>query len=715
MPGLDIGVDEGIATIWLDQPGEKVNKLTLAMIEDFSDVLERLEQDDQIDGAVFASRKDDNFLAGADIGLLRSFEDPDEVREHVRRGQRLYDRLADLDKPVVAAVHGPCVGGGLELALACDYRIASDSKETRFSAAEVKLGLLPAFGGCQRLPRTVGLQAALPMLLTGKNVYAGPARKAGLADALIHRQGLVAAARRAARGLAEGEIEPAGKDRSLWRRAIEGTPLRRVVFDRAKDDVDERTYGNFPAPYKILDAVRTGLEDGFDAGLEAEVEHFATLLFTPEARALIHLFFAKRSAGRNPLENEVQSVGRVGVLGAGLMGAGIAQVTVESGRDVVLKDQTLELAAQGKGNVHKGLSKRIGQGVSEFERDRMVERVVMVDDWALFAAVDLTIEAVVEKLDVKRAVLGDADEHAGRETGGAHVFASNTSSLSVSDIAESVSRPESVVGMHYFSPVADMPLLEVVAGEKSASWAVATAIGLGLAQGKSVIRVADRPGFYVNRLLTPYIDEGIRLLHEGASVEAVDGAIAALGFPYGPLRLLDEVGIDIAAHVNDSLRELMSGRGRELSTGAGELLDAGWTGKKGGKGFYVYDGGERQNVNTDVYPFFGGDERRVVANSDIQERCLLVIVNEAAVALEEGIIESPTAGDVGAVFGFGFPAYLGGPFWYLDREGPGAVADRLEALAERHGERFAPASSLRAHASAGKRFHAASDGASTTA
>lgn len=714
MQGFEIEVSDGIATVWLDQPGEKVNKLTLDMVDAFAEVLDRLESDD-VEGAVIASRKDGNFLAGADIGALQAFEDPDEVRAHVRRGQQLYGRLANLDKPVVAAVHGACVGGGLELVLACDYRIASDSDRTRFSAAEVKIGLLPAFGGCQRLPRTVGLQAALPMLLTGKNVYAGPAKKAGLADALIHRQGLVAAARRAARQLAAGELEASGNGGSLWRRAVERTPLRRVAFDRARDDVDERTHGNMPAPYKIIDTVRTGLEDGFEAGLEAEVEHFATLLFTPEARALMHLFFARKSAERNPLEDLAQPVDRVGVLGAGLMGAGIAQVTVASGRDVVLKDQTLELAAEGKGKIYQGLSDRIGKGVSTFERDQMVERVVMADSYAPFAAVDLTIEAVVEKLDVKRAVLRDADEHAGADGSGEHVFATNTSSLSVSAIAESVGRPESVVGMHYFSPVPAMPLLEVVAGDASADWAVATAIGLGLAQDKAVIRVADRPGFYVNRILAPYIDEGIRLLHEGASIEAIDDAVAALGFPYGPLRLLDEVGIDIAADVNESMRELMAGRGRELSHGAEELLGLDWTGKKRGKGFYVYnDDGELKSPNTDVYPLFGGDERRSVAKSVIQERCLLAIVNEAAVALEEGIIESPTAGDVGAVFGFGFPAHLGGPFCFLDREGPGAVADRLDALVADHGERFAPAASLREREASGEPFHASASHASAS-
>jgi 3-hydroxyacyl-CoA dehydrogenase/enoyl-CoA hydratase/3-hydroxybutyryl-CoA epimerase len=252
--------------------------------------------------------------------------------------------------------------------------------------------------------------------------------------------------------------------------------------------------------------------------------------------------------------------------------------------------------------------------------------------------------------------------------------------------------------MHYFSPVPDIPLLEVVAAEGASTEAIATAIQLGLAQGKTVIRVADRPGFYVNRILTPYIDEGIKLLHEGASIEDVDAAIAALGFPYGPLRLLDEVGIDIAADVNDSMRELMKGRGRELARGADALLSAGWTGKKGGKGFYTYENGERAGPNTDVYPFFGGDERRTVAKRDIQERCLLAIVNEAAAALDEGVIESPTDGDVGAVFGFGFPAYLGGPFWYLDRETPAAVADRLDALGREHGERFTPARSLRERA-----------------
>lgn len=707
---LELERRDDLAWLWLDRPDSGVNTLDRATMERLDELLAEVERDPRVRAAVLISRKPRGFIAGADIRAFERFDEPAEVEAAVREGQRIVGRLAALPKPLVAAVHGACMGGGLELALACRYRIASDHSATRFALPEVKLGLLPAFGGCGRLPRLVGLQRGLELILSGRSVYARAARRLGLVDATVHPPGLERAAEKAARALADGSLTPPARGAPPLRRVLERTPLQRLVYGRAADEVQARTHGNLPAPGRIIEVVRTAAERGQQAGERAEAAAFAELLFTPESRALVALFFAKNAAEKAPPPSAgAREVRTIGVLGAGLMGAGIAQVSVRNGYAVVLKDTTLELAAAGRGRVHQGLSARLGKGLSAFERDRLLARVTPADDYRPFgrtvAPVDLTIEAVPEALDLKRRMLAEVEAH----TGDDHVFASNTSSLRIADIAAGARRPEAVVGMHYFAPVPKMPLLEVVASERTGEWAVATAVAVGLQQGKTVITVADSPGFYVNRILVPYLDEALKLLAEGAAVDEVDAAMKRFGFPLGPLLVADNSGLDVGVEVMNSVRDLFADRGRELARGGAEALAAGLRGRKAGAGFYRYEGGERKGPNPDAYRYFGGDgrERRTVPRSEIQERCAMALVNEAVACLQEGVIRRPLDGDVGAVFGIGFPPFLGGPFHWLDRLGAGEAVARLERLAERHGSRFAPVAALRERAERGERFHPA--------
>jgi 3-hydroxyacyl-CoA dehydrogenase/enoyl-CoA hydratase/3-hydroxybutyryl-CoA epimerase len=696
--GVELELREDVAVVWFDRPESGPNLLDRGALDALPDALERLETDDAVRGVVLASRKPESFIAGADIALFDELPDRRAVLELVRRAQGLVERLAALPKPTVAAIDGACAGGGLELALACDRRLAGTSPSTSLALPEVRLGLLPALGGTQRLPRLIGLRAALDMLLTGRMVYARSALKLGLVDATVHAEGLLAAALRAARrppgsmlGATASAHAGPRRPRQLVERLLDRRPVRELIFRRAAEQVRRQTRGNYPAPERILDLVRRTLGGDLSAGLAAEAEEFAELLFTPESRALRHLFFVRAATRRNPWAGSALPVERVAVLGAGLMGSGIAQVSADpGGLRVLLKDQSLELAAKGKAAAYRGLSSRLGKGMTPFRRDLAAQRLRPVREYSELGGVDLTIEAVLEDLDLKRTVLRAVES----VTRDGHVFASNTSSLPIAEVAADASRPERVVGMHYFSPVPRMPLLEVVRGPQTSEAALATAVATGVRQGKSVIVVNDSPGFYVNRILAPYLNEGLLLVREGAAIDEIDRAMEQAGFPVGPFRLLDNVGLDVVTKVVAVLAPLFAARGLTLDVSAGRLAQAGLTGRKSGTGFYLYPARGVRRVNDEVYRLVGAGPRRSLADEEAVERLLLALVNEAVHCLDEGLIASEDDGDAGAVFGLGFPPFLGGPFRYLAAMGPDSMLERLSALRMRHGERFLPAAGL---------------------
>lgn len=701
MTYFDVYTKNGVATVWLDSEGERVNTLSQPVLKAFGSLLDTLASDTAVEAVVLISRKKDSFIVGADIKEFAAFETREEVVKLIGEGHTLFNRVESFPKPILAAVHGACVGGGLELALACHYILATEHKRTLFALPEVNLGLLPGLGGTQRLPRAVGLQNGLELMLTGKNVYAKPARTMGLVDATIYPQGLLDAAKRAALGLVDGSVASKVRKTTLLETVLTKTPLNAVVYSKATETVQKRTRGNYPAPPKIIETVRVGMERGVAAGLELEARNFAELVFTPESKALRHLFFAKNAAEKNPLKQEARKVGTVGVLGAGLMGAGIAQMSAQSGFGVLLKDRTLELTAKGKGSIYEDVSKRVGRGMTSFERDVVLGRVVLAADYTTFRGADLTIEAVLETLDAKQSVLREVEAVAPAD----HIFASNTSSLPIGDIAAASRRPETVLGMHYFSPVPKMPLLEIITTDQTADWVLATAIDVGLKQGKTVIVVGDKPGFYANRILAPYVNEALVLLQEGAGVDEVDAAMRDFGFPVGPLKLIDEVGLDVGAHVMQVMAPLFNERGISLVTLGDNVLNAGLKGRKSGRGFYRYEGGKGKEANPEIYTLLGTRERRTVPKSEIQERLSLAMVNEAVYTLQEGVIKAPGDGDVGAVFGIGFPPFLGGPFFYLNVQGANHVLARLERLEAQHGARFTPAALLRQYAEADRTFY----------
>jgi 3-hydroxyacyl-CoA dehydrogenase / enoyl-CoA hydratase / 3-hydroxybutyryl-CoA epimerase len=708
---------DGVAVIRIDVPGEAVNTLQENFAAEFSRAFDEIEADSSVIAVVIASGKPDSFIAGADVKLLKSVRTAEEATTLARTGQRLLERMEGFRAPFVAAIHGACLGGGLELSLACRERVASDHPKTRLGLPEVQLGLLPGMGGTQRLPRLIGAEQAVDMMVTGRQLDARRAYKAGLVNEVVPPAIVVEVACQRAKALAAAPDQRKGgwSIRELFDTdeikefLFAENPLgRKLFFETAKKRVLEKTHGNYPAPERILEVVKIGLERGMKKGLDTEAEAFGELVMTREAAELMRIFFAqndlKKDSGVSDPSVKPRPVTKVGVLGAGLMGAGIACISADDGGLFVrMKDRDPPALQRGLAYVRGVLDERVNRRrMTPGERDRIMSRVTVSLDYSGFADAEVVIEAVFEDIEVKRSVLRDIEKAAQGDV----IFASNTSSLPIAKIAEAAKHPERVVGMHYFSPVQKMPLLEVIVTGKTAPWVTATAVALGKKQGKTVIVVNDGVGFYTSRALAPYLNEAAHLLSEGVAVQKIDRALTSFGFPVGPVALLDEVGIDVGYKVGKILYEAFGPRLKPPETMT-RLLEAERFGRKNRRGFYRYDEefeGERP-VDQSVYAVLGVKPDLDKTSNEMVQRCLLQLVNEAVRCLGEGILRSPRDGDVGAIFGLGFPPYLGGPFRYVDAVGVSEVAERMRRYERQFGERFTPAPLLLEMAEAGASFY----------
>ena len=711
--------EQGIATLTLDCPGP-VNTLSDAFNAEMDRLISEIEADPKVRAIVLVSGKKDTFLAGADLEMLSRVKTAAEGAALSRGGKALLARIERSSRPWVAAVHGACLGGGCEVILACRYRIATDEKPTQIGLPEIQLGLLPGAGGTQRLPRRIGIQAALDIILAGKSVNARKALSLGLVDELVPAAILASVARRRAAELAAGTLQAGEggrpklravrKPNALARLALEETPVgRRVLFREAEKQLLRKTRGNYPAPRKALAAIRTGYEKGIEAGYEAESQGFGELTVSPEAKQLVGIFFAQQALKKDPGVDDPAvrplPVGRVAMLGGGLMGGGIAYVTIQNaGLSIRLKDKDDSGVGRGLAYVRGILDEQVQKKRrTRAQADATFSRLTGTTGYDGMKGVDLFIEAVFEDLELKRRVVREVEAFCKESA----IFASNTSSLPIARIAEASRRPEQVVGMHYFSPVHKMPLLEVIRQAKTSDATVATAVAVGKKQGKTVIVVRDGVGFYTSRTLAPYMGEAGFLLEEGASVEAIDQALVQFGFPVGPLQLLDEVGIDLAGHVAKIMLEAYGAR-MTPPPGFDRLAKEGRAGRKNKKGFYLYDGKKKKQVDETVYDGMpGGRKRKPMDPEAIAERLALQMANEAALCLQEGILRSPRDGDIGAVFGLGFPPFRGGPFRWMDAAGVAQIVRKLEGWQAKLGARFAPAPLLVDMAKQGKRFHGA--------
>jgi 3-hydroxyacyl-CoA dehydrogenase/enoyl-CoA hydratase/3-hydroxybutyryl-CoA epimerase len=688
----------GIGWITFDDPERRMNVLTEAVMRRLAEaVAESAEaaREGRLKVLVVRSGKPDSFIAGADVDAIAALEDPMEAQEAVRRGQEVYSRVASLPVPTVAAVHGVCVGGGTELALACRHRVLSDSRKTRVGLPEVQLGILPAWGGTTRLPRLVGLQAALDMLLTGRLVDARKARRIGFADEVVPAELFVEKVADVALGLATGAAVPSRPRRGAVTRFMDENPLgRRVVLAAARTRVRRSTGGHYPAPLRILEVLRDHLGGTVEASLDAEAGAAAELIVSPECKNLVHVFHLREAAKKGPAladpSARAMPVESLAVLGAGVMGGGIAQLAASRGVRVRMKDIRHDAVTGGLRHARELFDGAVAR--HRLSRREAAQRMELIGgglDWTGFAAADLVVEAVVERMDVKRAVLAETES----KVSASCVVATNTSSLSVDAMADALRAPGRFCGMHFFNPVDRMPLVEVVRGARTSDGTVATVYALALALDKVPVVVRDGPGFLVNRILGPYLNEAGYLLGDGATVQEIDAGAKAFGMPMGPLRLIDEVGIDVSTHAGASLHEAL---GERLTPAPAlvALAATGRLGRKGGRGFYVYEKGKEKGVDQTVYAELGASvptTRGGVDQLRVRRRLVGQMINEAARLLEEGVVRRAADVDLAMIMGTGFPPFRGGLLRFADSLHPRGVLDRVEALHEQYGSRFAPA------------------------
>jgi 3-hydroxyacyl-CoA dehydrogenase/enoyl-CoA hydratase/3-hydroxybutyryl-CoA epimerase len=732
-PALSVEVVDGIAVITFDLPNESVNKLSRAVKDEFVALLSRMEQDTSVHGAVLISGKPDVWIAGADIEEFLQLKTATDAERLSRDGQMLLDSVERLRIPVVAAIHGACLGGGLETALACRYRIATDHPKTILGLPEVQLGLIPGAGGTQRLPRRIGLTNALDLILTGKHVRPKKALQLGLIDELVHPSILRSISIQRAREVAEGRRKSERHGGGLKGAILDRNPAgRALVLRRAREQTLAKSRGNYPALIAAIDAVAAGYDRGVAEGYREESRKFGEMAMTDVSRQLIFLFFAtnelKKDPGVDPLQYpelpvsafDPLPVEKVAIIGAGFMGAGIASIAVQHGSLVRLKDADHSRVAKGYAAVRDVLKERLTRKqITKVQYSDYMALVGGTVDYSGFGNVDLVIEAVFEDLAVKHQVLRETEAAIRPDA----IFATNTSTIPIALIAQASARPDRVLGMHFFSPVHKMPLVEVITTPQTYPQVTATAVAYGKKLGKTVIVVNDGPGFYVNRILSPYINEAGILLDQGVAVDLIDKALVDFGFPVGPITLIDEVGLDVAVKAGKIMAEAFPDR-MQPANSIQAVVTAGRYGRKSQKGFYTYDKeGKKGDVDPSVYALFlapgsipavktitppaatDTPQRDDMPAIQIQQRTVLAMLNEAARCLSDGIIKSPRDGDVGAVFGIGFPPFRGGPFRYMDSLGIQIVVQRLEDLNARFPGRYEPAELLLEMARRRQVFH----------
>lgn len=681
--------ENGVAIVSIDVPNETMNVLKAEFSEQITHVLDELEQDNSVHGVVVISGKDNSFVAGADVSMLDACQTAQQATLIARGGQDIFDRIEQFAKPVVAAIHGPALGGGLELALACHIRVCSDDNKTVMGLPEVQLGLLPGSGGTQRLPALISVQKAMTMMLTGSQQRPKQALKAGIVDHVVPRSILLEKAQ---------ELALAGKPKrrkpklTFVQKLLERTPFgRNVLFSQARKQTLKKTQGNYPAPMAIIDCIETGVRKGRRNGLDIESQQFGELVMTSESKALRSVFFAttemKKETGVEGVEPA--KVNKVGVLGGGLMGGGIAYVTATKATlPVRLKDIAPEGIKNALNMGYQLLNQRVKRKIMRHsEMQAQMARITGTTDYSGFKDTDVVIEAVFENVELKQQMVSDVEAHCAEHT----IFASNTSSIPIADIAAKAVRPEQVIGLHYFSPVDKMPLAEIIPHAGTSPETIATTVAVAKAQGKTPIVVKDGAGFYVNRILAPYMIEAANMILHGEPIDKIDRTLVKFGFPVGPVKLLDEVGIDVGTKIIPFLQAQFGDRFFSPDAFA-KVLDDDRKGKKNCRGFYDYSAQSKgKNVDNEIYSLLNITPEARLQSEEIIQRSVYLLLNEAAMCLDEGVIQSPRDGDIGAIFGIGFPPFTGGPFRYMDSIGIATLVERLEAFAREHGEKFTPA------------------------
>ncbi|MCI0745244.1 MAG: 3-hydroxyacyl-CoA dehydrogenase NAD-binding domain-containing protein [Verrucomicrobia subdivision 3 bacterium] len=695
--------DDQICVVTFDRPDSAANIFDRGALEQLHQQLDSIAADSRVRGIIFASGKKSIFITGADLHSISKCDDPRELEALIHLGQTVFDRIAGLRVPTIAAIHGACVGGGYELCLACNYRIATFDKATKIGLPETQLGILPAWGGSTRLPRLIGLPKALDVILGGKTLAPKQALKLGMVDELVHREYLLDYARSV---LLKSNTKLMRRKVPLMVRLSNTRIAARLISKKVQPQLHKKTRGHYPALPKALEVVTEGITRSFPGSLELERRAIVELAQSSTARNLVRVFFLQERAKKLTVgvDTGKTPVRHVAVIGAGVMGAGIAQWSAAREIQVLLRDVNPEQVGKGMSSIAKLLQEGVKRRVfTPVEARAAMDRVVPMAADVPLRKVDIIIEAAVEKMDLKKQIFRRLDELAGLKT----ILATNTSALSVSELAAATLRPERVVGIHFFNPVHRMQLVEVVVGKQTSPEVVSRAVRFVQQLGKLPVVVNDSPGFLVNRILMPYLIEAGHLFENGASVENIDESMLEFGMPMGPLRLIDEVGVDVSNHVAETISAHFSPRLRTPSV-LGSMLNDGLLGRKSSRGYYLHDKKSRgTDVNPHVDKYQKGTSAAALSRDELRSRMVFLMINEAARCLEEGVVSEPADVDFGMIMGTGFAPFRGGPLRFADEVGIPQIAEEMYKLAHKGEAQFAPCRLLELMAARQEKFYAA--------
>ena len=711
---FDIDAD-GIATLTIDVPGQSMNVIGPDFLTDLDASITRIAADEAVKGAVIASGKDSGFMAGMDLkyfGSMLASESgkrpaPAQIFDKVFVLNQLFRRLETCGKPVACAIEGTCVGGGFELALACHHRVVGDSPKTQLGLPEILIGLFPGGGGSQRLPRIVGVQAALLYMLQGKLLRPAEAAMMKIVDEVVPQGTTLAAAKQWVKANPSAGVQPWDQKGFKIPGGAGGfNPAFVQTMAGALPMTLKQTQRNMNAPIALLSAVYEGAILPFDRAIQVESKYFAKVAADPQAANMIRSLFVNKQAAergaRRPKDQPKAPTQKLAMLGAGMMGAGIATVAAQAGMEVMLFDRDLSYAQKGKAHVADQLKKRLGKGMTPEKMEQTLARVTPTTDYAALAGADFVIEAVFEDAAIKAAVTKEVEQVLGADV----IFGSNTSTLPITKLARAWSRPANFIGIHFFSPVEKMPLVEIILGQETGPAAIAKALDFVAQIKKTPIVVNDSRGFYTSRCFSTYVQEGVEMVAEGINPALIENAGRQLGMPVGPLAVGDEVSIELGHKIMVAAqKELGDAYVAQPSDAVmARMVELGRLGRKNGKGWYDYPEGGKKHLWTGLDDMFP----RAPIQPDVEEvkeRLLYRQLVECARCYQEGVLETPEDGDIGAIFGWGFAPWTGGPFSHMDTVGIGHVVAVLDRLQDRHGDRFAPTEQLQDMAASGMSFY----------
>ena len=688
--------DDHICLLTFDRPESGANIFDAATLSELNEHVDHIEHDSSLRGLIITSAKNSIFIAGADLKTLLKQAQSGEMRAFIAQGQRILNRIVALKIPTVAAIHGACAGGGYEMTLACDHRIATDDPATRIGLPETTLGLIPAWGGCTRLPRLIGPERAAEVILKGKLYAAEEALKLGLVDEVVSRDQLLQAARKKMR---------------------DGKRAARSVPKIEKEIPAPRETGN-PAPVRALEVIKRGLTSSIDQGLTLELDAIVDLGKSESTQNLIRNFFLNDKYRKGTSKVSAEKVVHAAVIGAGVMGSGIAQWLSSRGVTVILRDIAREQIDRGLANIEKTYADAVKRGLmSEQKAKEGRARIVASTAPMELRDVQFVIEAASEKIEVKKEIFCELAMQAGPKT----IIATNTSALPISELADSTVSPEHVIGLHFFNPVSRMKLVEVVIGKQTSDETRERTLAFARQIGKLPVLVRDSPGFLVNRVLFPYLLDAAELFESGVDAAKIDDALAQWGMPMGPLRLIDEIGVDVTVDIGNTL-EKAYGRRDHVPAVLLWLRNGQMLGRKSGNGFYKYEG-KTQSANESltqwrrglhgdpegadgpvIPPDWHRDPRLRLNETELAHRLVFLMVNEAARCLEEKVVASPEDADYGMILGTGFAPFRGGPLRFAEHFGIKKVVEEMERLAQTD-DKFAPCEILKKHAREGTRFY----------